>query len=587
MKENTKKTLKIYWQKSLNYKFSVIVVFISVFCASLIGVIIPIFYKNFFDILASGLEKNSLISQLISIILIILGLDFLGWCFWRFATFYSNYFQSKVMTDLSNYCFAYLHRHSFSFFNNNFVGSLVKKVKWFSRAFETIGDKIIWNLFPLFVNIAIIILVLLSRNWLLSLVVLVWIILFLLVNLIFTNYKLKYDILRSEAETKTTGFLADSITNNSVIKLFVGFSREVKGFGKVNEDLRKLRKLTWDLDGFFEALQGFLMVILEFGIFYLAVFLWLRNILTVGDFVLIQAYLINIFHRVWEFGRVLRQTYEALSDAEEMTVILNTPHEIKDILGAKDLKIKKGRIEFKNVDFYYYQTRKVLSDFNLIIEPGQRLALIGPSGAGKTTIVRLLLRLYNLSGGQIFIDNQDVSKVTQESLWKNISLVPQDPILFHRPLSENIVYGRPDASETEIVVSAKAAHCHEFITKFPDGYNTHVGERGVKLSGGERQRVAIARAILRNSPILILDEATSSLDSESELLIQDALDKLMDGKTVIAIAHRLSTIRKMDRIIVVDQGGIIEEGSHEELLKNKRGLYKRLWQLQAGGFIQD
>jgi ABC-type multidrug transport system fused ATPase/permease subunit len=224
---------------------------------------------------------------------------------------------------------------------------------------------------------------------------------------------------------------------------------------------------------------------------------------------------------------------------------------------------------------------------SLEIAPGQKVALVGPSGAGKTTFVRLLLRLYDVTDGSICIDGQDIRSVTLESLRHAVSLVPQDPVLFHRTLMENIRYGRFDATDDEVIAAAKLAHCHEFIEALPEKYETYVGERGIKLSGGERQRVAIARAILKNAPILILDEATSSLDSHSESLIQDALDVLMGGKTVLVIAHRLSTIRKMDRILVVDEGGIKEDGSHDELLQNDSSLYKQLWNLQAGGFMKE
>jgi ATP-binding cassette subfamily B protein len=290
--------------------------------------------------------------------------------------------------------------------------------------------------------------------------------------------------------------------------------------------------------------------------------------------------------RVWNFGKNIRRIYESLSDAEEMTQILVTPHEIVDIPGAKKLKVTEGKMEFQKVLFNYNETRSVLKNFNLVIASHQRLAIIGPSGAGKTTIVKLLFRMHDVTGGKICIDGQDISRVTQESLWANISLVPQDPILFHRTLMENIRYGRFNATDKEVIRAAKLAHCHEFIMSSHDGYNTYVGERGIKLSGGERQRVAIARAILRDAPILVLDEATSSLDSESEHLIQDALEKLMKHKTVIVIAHRLSTIRQMDRIVVVDKGGIIEDGGHSDLTQKKEGMYKKLRQFQAGGFIK-
>jgi ABC-type multidrug transport system fused ATPase/permease subunit len=270
-----------------------------------------------------------------------------------------------------------------------------------------------------------------------------------------------------------------------------------------------------------------------------------------------------------------------------MTKILTMPHEITDIPKAKKLKIKEASVVFDNVKFNYNETRTILSDFNLNVKSHEKLALVGPSGAGKSTIVKLLLRQHDVTDGHILIDGQDIAKVTQESLWDAVSLVPQEPLLFHRTLMENIRYGKPDASDDEVVEAAKLAYCHEFISSFPEGYGTFVGERGVKLSGGERQRVAIARAILRNAPILVLDEATSSLDSESEGLIQAALTNLMKGKTVIVIAHRLSTIMKMDRIIVVSGGKISEEGSHDELLKHEHGLYKKLWDLQAGGFVGE
>jgi ATP-binding cassette subfamily B protein len=267
-----------------------------------------------------------------------------------------------------------------------------------------------------------------------------------------------------------------------------------------------------------------------------------------------------------------------------MVELLKTPHGIEDALGAKLLSVTEGAIAFTDVDFYFHETRSVLEKFSLSIKPGEKVALVGPSGAGKTTITKLILRLYDVAGGTITIDDQDIARVTQESLRDAIAFVPQEPTLFHRSIMDNIRYGRREATSEEVVEAAKQAHCHEFITTLPQGYETFVGERGVKLSGGERQRVAIARALLKNAPILVLDEATSSLDSESESLIQDALKTLMKNKTVIVIAHRLSTVMSMDRIIVIDGGSIADQGTHAELLA-KDGIYQKLWSIQAGGFL--
>ncbi len=328
------------------------------------------------------------------------------------------------------------------------------------------------------------------------------------------------------------------------------------------------------------------MVALELLVMYLAVKQWYAGNLTVGDVVLIQAYIARIFDKLWETGRNIRTLYEALADANEMTEILLKPHEIQDEKGAIALNAKKGGIEFKNVTFGYFKEAMVLEKFNLAIAPGERIAIIGTSGGGKSTIIKLLFRFHDISSGKILIDKQNIAEVTQDSLRAAMAFVPQEPVLFHRSLMENIRYARPDATDEEVLEAAKRAHAHEFIESFREGYETLVGERGVKLSGGERQRVAIARAILKDAPILVLDEATSSLDSESEMYIQDALRELMKDRTTIVIAHRLSTIMQMDRIVVIDGGKIIEEGKHEELLKAQQGTYQKLWEIQAGGFTQ-
>ena len=276
----------------------------------------------------------------------------------------------------------------------------------------------------------------------------------------------------------------------------------------------------------------------------------------------------------------------AIGESSEMLAILDEPHEIVDHTDTA-LQIGAGRVEFAQVHFTYADGKPIFTALDLKIKPGEKVAIVGQSGSGKTTLVKLLFRFYDIQWGNILVDGQDIAQVTQDSLRENISIVPQDTVLFHRTIKENIAYGNPDASDEEIIAAAKMARCHDFISKMKNGYDTLVGERGIKLSWGERQRVAIARAILENKRILVLDEATSSLDSESEQLIQEAMDEVMKNKTTIVIAHRLSTIMKMDRIIVMHNGTIIENGSHKELLAKPDGIYKKLRDIQSGGFMLE
>jgi ATP-binding cassette subfamily B protein len=282
-----------------------------------------------------------------------------------------------------------------------------------------------------------------------------------------------------------------------------------------------------------------------------------------------------------------RMIEQALSDAAEMTEILGVELEVKDPKNPKRMHVTKGEITFTNVNFTHDGSRESLfSNFTLLVAPGEKIGLVGHSGSGKTSLTKLLLRFVDIEGGTIAIDGQNIAQVAQADLRSHIAYVPQEPLLFHRTLSQNIAYGKPDATAGEIEAAAKMAHAHEFITTLPKGYQTMVGERGVKLSGGQRQRIAIARAILKNAPIIVLDEATSALDSESEKLIQDALKKLMHGRTTIVIAHRLSTIQNMDRIVVLEDGTIAQQGTHAELLK-QGGTYADLWKHQSGGFLED
>ncbi len=549
--------------------------------------IIPVYLKKIVDSVSVVDNKDEAYRSVVFFLFVVAGLELSRILSSRGAGFWYIRFLSRLLARISNGSFEYLHRHSFTFFANNFSGALVKKVNYLTRAAESIFDSFVWDFINMVVNLSVVLFVLSVRDWRLGACVSVWLMVFFAISAAFSNWKFKYDVIANEAISKTTGFLADTITNFSSLKLFNGYKREVSGFADLQEDLRKKNVFTWSMNEFFNMITAFLMVFLEIGLLWIAIFLWRKGSFTPGDFVLTQSYVIIIVWNSWHFGHMLRGFYRSFSDAEEMVEVLNTVPDIRDVHNAGELKVEKGGIEFRKVDFCYNQTRKILESFDLSVAAGEKIALIGPSGAGKTTVIKLLLRNFDLTGGGIFIDGQNISAVTQESLWRNISLVPQDPVLFHRTLADNIAYGCPGATKDDIERASRLAHCHEFISNLPEGYDTFVGERGIKLSGGERQRVAIARAILRNAPILVLDEATSSLDSESEALIQDALEKLMKDKTVIVIAHRLSTIREMDRIVFIDEGKIKEEGRHEDLEKKEGGLYRRLWEIQACGFVSE
>jgi ATP-binding cassette subfamily B protein len=399
----------------------------------------------------------------------------------------------------------------------------------------------------------------------------------------------KLTIIEAETKTKLSGQLADSITNIMAVKGNAHEELERSRYDVLN---RKSLSATNDLMvastkrdiGFgivIVALSGLAFIVLVGGQQWFAV--------QIGTLVLAITYSTQILNQLWGFNNILRATSRAFGDAYEMTNILQEAHSVVDAPRAKKLKLNKGKIEFKNVAFRHADARPddmLFKDLSFIIKAGEQVGFVGPSGSGKTTLTRLLLRFTDIQSGEISFDGQSIAKVTQQSLRDSVAYVPQEPLLFHRSIRENIAYGKPNASEEEIIKAAKQAHAWEFVKKMPDGLETIVGERGVKLSGGQRQRIAIARAIIKDAPILVLDEATSALDSESETLIQDALGKLMKGRTSIVIAHRLSTIAKLDRIVVLADGEIVEQGTHDQLVLAK-GSYSKLWKHQSGGFIEE
>lgn len=573
------------WQVMRKHWISLFLAVSGIIAASIFEVIIPIYYKHFFDMLSWGQNKEIIVPQLFYTIFVVLILSGCAWVCWRIGSFANINFEAKTMAELRQQAYNYLICHSYDFFVNNFTGALVQRIGRYARAFEHIADRIIWDFLPIMVHIIGITIVTWTIKPAIAILIIGWTISYLTINYFYSIWRLKYSIKMAEADSHTTATLSDAIANQNTIDVFWRHKEESSRFKRVAENQAKITLLSWNINAGLDSIQSAFIVLIEFFIFYSSIHYWQQGIVTLGGFVLIQLYILGLGSKLWDFSRIIRDFYESYADAKEMAEIMKLPYKIKDAPLAKPLDISSSEIIFKDVSFSFSNTRQVLKKINLKINSGEKVAIIGPSGAGKTTFIRLILRFYDLTSGRITINGQDIHRVKLESLRGNISLVPQDPLLFHRTIMENIKYGKPSATDKEVIEVARLAHCDEFIKYLPDKYETYVGDRGIRLSNGERQRVAIARAILKNSPILILDEATSSLDSQSENLIQDALDVLMNGKTVIVIAHRLSTIRKMDRIAVIKNGSVFEEGTHEDLIKKDNSLYAKLWSIQAGGFL--
>jgi ATP-binding cassette subfamily B protein len=583
-KVTTWDVFSVYWVHARKYIIYIIVIFVGVVVGVMLqNIITPIFYKRFFDTIQASTNPIITGQELISIILAIATLNVVSWVFYRSAWYFLAKFEVLVMRNYRQACFDYIIKHSHSFFSNTFTGSVVQKINRSTRAFERLTDRILVDIVPLILKVGGTIFVLSFIDKRIALGISIWVVVFLTISFVFNRFKLKYDIEGAKIDSRVSAVMSDTLSNHGAVQLFTGSNNESKNFGTVNNDFARIYIKKWSIGWSIDSVQSLLVYAIEFFIFYYAIKYWQVGLITIGTFVLAQAYILTINGSLWGFGRIVRDLYEATADAREMVEILKLPHEIKDIPYARPLVVSNGAIEFKNVDFTFGQNKPVFSNLSLFIKPGEKVAFIGSSGAGKSTLVKLLLRLHDIQSGEILIDNQNIKNVTVDSLRENISLVPQDTALFHRSLLENIRYGKRDTNDEAVLRASKLAHCDIFINEFSQKYETLVGERGVKLSGGERQRVAIARAILKNAPILILDEATSSLDSHSEALIQDALHTLMENKTTIIIAHRLSTIKKMDRIIVLGKDGIVEEGSHSDLIA-KNGKYAKLWNLQIGGF---
>jgi len=490
----------------------------------------------------------------------------------------------KLQADLRIAMFDHVQHHSPRYFSERFAGSLANKITDMTTQVESILQQLYWPIISSIATSLLGALFLWFVHPILSGILILWVIIHLSICLMFSKRCDLYEHQHGESRSTLLGKIVDSLTNYFAVNLFYRFRYEKNALlpfqqeeMKTNIFAKKYVEKMRSVTSFFYATIGFL------GINGVVVYLWLHDQITTGEVAQVFGTMLNIAAIMWAVGGALTILFQSFGTAKQAYSVMLDSQDMGDKPDAQELKIESGKIVFENVSFHYGE-KKLFSNKHANLHGGEKVGLVGFTGAGKSTFISLILRFFPLHQGKILIDGQDIADVTLESLRSQIALIPQDPILFHRTLRENIAYGKPEATEAEIITAAKLAHCNEFIRTIPGGYDAKVGERGTKLSGGEKQRIAIARAILVDAPILILDEATSSLDSVTEKYIQDSLEKLMQNRTSIVIAHRLSTLSRMDRILVFDKGKIVEEGTHTFLM-SQDGLYAKMWNMQVGGFL--
>ncbi|MEO5628054.1 MAG: ABC transporter ATP-binding protein [Candidatus Saccharimonadales bacterium] len=586
----TRQTIQIYWQQIRKYPIYFIGLIFSVPLTTLVNQYLPpLILANVLDKLAKGqFIKDQVWASFGTALILYTLLLFIGPFFWRLVDAFNWRLEANVQKDLAERIYKHLVEQSANFHANSFGGSLVSQTNKILGAYVRIVDTTTYNVMPLMWGVIFASIILIPRAPLFVAGFLLVTFMYVLVALKASKPTRELSSKHAATESKQTGYLADSVTNVMAIKSFAGSKHEYQQFSKHTAETKsalfKLMRAMQLLMMYFAGLSR-LMQAVALVAAVISVVTFDANI---GTVFLVLSFASSISEQLFAFSNnALRNYNRAFGDAAEMTQILQLEPEIKDALKPEKSQIRDGSISFNDVVFTHDGNNDALFDnLSFDIKPGEKIGLVGHSGSGKTTFTRLLLRFSEIDGGEICIDGQNISHITQDDLHSAIAYVPQEPVMFHRSLYENIRYGNFKADEAAIVRAAKVAHADAFIRDLPEGYKTLVGERGVKLSGGQRQRIAIARAMLKNAPILVLDEATSALDSESEVLIQDALWKLMEGRTAIVIAHRLSTIQKMDRIIVLSNGEISEQGTHKELVKNN-GTYASLWAHQSGGFLED
>lgn len=587
--KTTWRTLHYFWQEVKKYKWwsigmtvtTVLVVFVN----SILG---PLVLADLIGKVSEATNLAAIIPNLLKEALIYLGLYALSNCVLDGLRLYLCWeSELRAMYDIANQCFDVVSAQSMQFHSDRFSGSLVTQTNKLIGAYERLIDTIIYSVVPLVARLIMTLIVLWPISPVFALGIVIAVVLYVIVAA--ATYRGIGDLndREAEAEAKRTGQLADAISNIISVKSYARENYEKGRFKKFSDltkqasDAVKRKVIVRDLVfcSIEVALMGVVLLFLVYGPGWLG--------LSVTTMVLVVTYSNSVINELWGVTSIFKNMNRVFGDAHEMTLILDTVDDVVDAPNAYQLEMRETGVEFRDIYFQHSDAKApIFENFSLKIAPGERVGLVGTSGSGKTTLTKLLLRFADVQKGEVTISGQNIREITQQSLRENIAYVPQETSLFHRSIADNIAYGRPGATPEEIKRASILANADEFIMELPDGYDTLVGERGIKLSGGQRQRIAIARAILKDAPILVLDEATSALDSESEALIQDALTKLMAGRTSIVIAHRLSTVASLDRIVVLENGKIAEQGKHQDLLKKADGVYHHLWDRQSGAFME-
>ncbi len=590
-KSTARRTLHYYWAATSKH----LGLFIGLMLSS-IGFIVLLSYGNpllmsmIVDrVSAEPVAPDQVFEVFGPYIIALIAINLIGQACSKVQDYTSFKLEIAASYDLATEAFDALSNQSMTFHSNRFGGTLVSQTTKFMNAYSQMLENITFPFLPIICSIIATCVILIPRVPAYVVILMALLVVYAIVSYVMYKRILSLNEDAADAQNTLSGALSDAVTNILAVKTYGREDYERELFDRANREVvaRDTKRMMASLA------RGIITACIALAIMsVVAVFIAGGNAwfgITPGTLVIMFTYTYTITNQFNFISRGLQRFNVAFGDASGMTTVLDEPRLVADEPNAKPLKVTAGDIDFRDLNFWYTDGNaktKVFDNFNLHIPAGQRVGLVGRSGAGKTTLTKLLLRLSDIQEGEILIDGQNVAKGTQQSLRRQVAYVPQEALLFHRTIAENIAYARPDASMDEIREAARQANALEFIERLPQGFDTVTGERGIKLSGGQRQRIAIARAMLADAPILVLDEATSALDSESEKLVQDALEKLMQGRTSIVVAHRLSTVASLDRIVVLDQGKIVEDGPHAELIA-QGGEYAQLWSRQTGAYLED